>query len=56
MKSYKTNNGVFMIGQADEIKMTLKHWISDHGPDTHLKELMKGGQAVSPLIQKIKKS
>ncbi|GAK39937.1 hypothetical protein TCA2_2426 [Paenibacillus sp. TCA20] len=55
MKSYKTNHGVFMIGQADQIKTTLQHWISDYGPDTHLKELMKGGQAVSPLIQTIKK-
>ncbi|WDH81300.1 Z-ring formation inhibitor MciZ [Paenibacillus urinalis] len=55
MKSYKTNNGLFMIGQADQIKKTLKHWISDYGPETHLKELMKGRQAVPPLIQTIKK-
>ncbi|MCM3784083.1 Z-ring formation inhibitor MciZ [Neobacillus mesonae] len=55
MRSYKTNHALFFVGQADQIKSTLSQWISDYGPDTTIKDLIKSGQAVSPFIRKIKK-
>lgn len=52
MKSYKTNNSLYIAGQAGQIMNTLRQWLSDYGPDMQMTDLLQKTQKVVPFIRK----
>ncbi|WP_201450709.1 Z-ring formation inhibitor MciZ [Paenibacillus sp. An7] len=51
MKSYKTHESLYMTGQAHQIMNTLRHWLSDYGPDMQVIDLIRKPQHLLPLIR-----
>lgn len=54
MKSYKTHESLYMSGQAQQIMNTLRHWMSDYGPDMQVTDLIRKPNNVLPFIRNSK--
>lgn len=40
MKSYKRENSIHMVGQAWQIRIMLKQWQQQWGPETTVKDIL----------------
>ncbi|CAH1217716.1 MULTISPECIES: Z-ring formation inhibitor MciZ [Paenibacillus] len=42
MNSYYTKQSVHLVGQARQVKLILKQWLNEWGPDARVADLIAG--------------